>query len=91
MMPTAAVLIMSIFSKHSHIFVFIAAHNKSAAQVLLKWVVSQGHAVVTSSVNKDYMIEDLALWGWDLSKPELAALTTITGAPDDPVKGMCLL
>jgi diketogulonate reductase-like aldo/keto reductase len=73
--------------------------NKVPAQVLLKWSIVErnghGHnrrrAAVTSGVNAAYGVEDLALWGWDLSAEDIASLDTIAIAPDDPVKGMCVL
>ena len=75
--------------------------NKVPAQVLLKWSIVErsghghGHnhrrAAVTSGVNAAYGVEDLALWGWDLSAEDIASLDTIDIAPDDPVKGMCVL
>ena len=35
-------------------------------------------------------LEDLQLFGWELSAAEMAAISKLDVAPDDPVKGMCL-
>jgi 2,5-diketo-D-gluconate reductase A len=68
-----------------------SAHKKSAAQVLLKWVVQQGHALATATVKRDYMLEDLDLYGFTLTSAEVDELSALKVAPDDPVKGMCVL
>jgi diketogulonate reductase-like aldo/keto reductase len=67
------------------------AHNKSTAQVCLRWVLQLGHALTTSTTSKAYMQEDLGAWGWTLTLKEMAVITALTVAPDDPVKSMCLL
>jgi len=52
------------------------AHNVSAAQVALKWIVQQGHPLATAVWREDYMHQDLDLWSWgDLSAGEMALLT----------------
>lgn len=69
-----------------------AAHgNKTSAQVCLRWVLQLGLPLTTSTVNVDYMREDLEVWGWELSSAEMADLNALNVAPDDPVKSMCLL
>ena len=77
---------------HPTVTQIASAHNRSAAQILLRWVVQQGHALATATVKRSYMLEDLDLYGWALSDAEaeqLAALGAV--APDDPVKSMCVL
>lgn len=68
-----------------------AAHNKSTAQVALRWVLQQGYALATSTVEKPYMVEDLGAFGWELSPDEMVHIDHLNVAPDDPVKSMCLL
>jgi len=68
-----------------------AAHNKSTAQVSLRWVLQQGYALTTSTVKEDYMSEDLGAWGWKLTEEEMYTIDKLNVAPDDPVKSMCLL
>ena len=70
-----------------------SALKRSPAQVLLKWVVQQGHAVVTATNvdEQEYMKEDLDIFGWDMTDADIDSLSALEGFPDDPVKGMCLL
>ena len=68
-----------------------AAHNKSTAQVALRWVLQQGYALATSTVEKPYMVEDLGAFGWELTADEMVYIDHLNVAPDDPVKSMCLL
>jgi len=50
------------------------AHNKSAVQVALKWVVEQGVPAVTKSSNPKHLASDLDLWSWSFTVDELMAL-----------------
>lgn len=59
------------------------SHHKSPAQVGLKWVVQQGHPLVTAVWDLEYMIEDLDLWSWTLTAAEMATLTAVA-APKGP-------
>ena len=72
-----------------------AAHNKSAAQVALRWVLQLnrwGLALVTSTDREDYMRDDIAGVSapWELSDAEMATLSALDVAPDDLTKTMCL-
>lgn len=68
------------------------AHNKTAAQVCLRWVVQQGIPLATSTVDADYMRQDLDLFDWALAQDEMDRLAALVLTPDDdPVKSMCLL
>eukprot|EP00041_Stephanoeca_diplocostata_P011812 m.195587 g.195587 ORF g.195587 m.195587 type:complete len:304 (+) comp18680_c0_seq2:69-980(+) len=54
------------------------AHNVSAAQVGLKWIVQQGYPLVTAIWNVDYMNEDLDLWSWgNLTQTEMKTLSSV--------------
>jgi len=66
-----------------------AAHNKSAAQVALKWLLSKGAAVVTKSSNPAHLRENIDLFDFDLSAAEVAALDAATFAKDDTPSFMC--
>jgi len=66
-----------------------AAHNKSAAQVALKWIVSKGIAVVTKSSNPAHLAENLDLFGWSLTDSETAALDAASFAAEDTPSFMC--
>ena len=61
-----------------------AAHGKSGAQVALKWIWQHGVAVTTKADKKEYLQEDLDLFGWSLTDAEMAeadAATTPAGTP----------
>ena len=62
------------------------AHNKSGAQVALKWVVQGGMALVTRALNPEYLVEDLDLFDWTLSGDEAAKLNAAT----EPAAQPCL-
>ena len=53
------------------------AHNKSSAQVALRWVVQQGIVAVTASNKRAYDIADLGLWDFELTAKEMAALAAL--------------
>ena len=51
-----------------------ATHNKSSAQVALRWVVQQDIVVVTASDNTAHLMGDLDLFDWSLTQEEMAQL-----------------
>eukprot|EP00729_Bicosta_minor_P004917 gene4917-10532_t len=53
------------------------AHNVSAAQVALKWVVQQNITAVTAASNPVYISEDISLWGFELTAEEMQTLAAI--------------
>lgn len=66
-----------------------AAHNKSAVQVALKYIVQKRIAVVTKSANPVHLAEDLDLFDFELSAPQMAALDGATFARADTPSFMC--
>ena len=56
-----------------------AAHNRSTAQVALKFVVQQGIVAVTSSDKEDHLVSDLAIFdgGLELSDAEMGQLAKV--------------
>lgn len=54
-----------------------AAHNVSAAQVALKWVLQKGHAVVTKADKAEYLEQDMDVYSWNLTAAELAELDAL--------------
>lgn len=52
-------------------------HNKSAAQVALRWLVQQDLAVVTASNDIEYDESDLELWDFVLTDDEMQQLSSI--------------
>ena len=54
-----------------------AAHNRSAAQVALRWVVQQGIVAVTSSEKIEHVASDLAIFDFSLTDAEMAELEKV--------------
>jgi len=55
------------------------AHHRTAAQVLLKWALQQGIAVIPKSTNPDRISENAALDGFELSQGEMMNLSAMRG------------
>ena len=71
-----------------------AKYKKSGAQVSLKWAVQQGIPVVPKSANPTHLKENLDLFGWSLTKEEMATLSAatsppVTGGGDGHTSGDC--
>ena len=54
-----------------------ATHNTSTAQVVLKWSLQRGVAVVTGTDNPAHMASDLDLWGFTLTDQEMTELNKL--------------
>eukprot|EP01052_Picozoa_sp_SAG31_P015010 SAG31_NODE_953_length_10799_cov_4.245657_1_plen_65_part_00 len=54
-----------------------AAHSKSGAQVVLRWIIQQGHLLATSSDKASWDREDLDLFDWELTAAEMATLSAL--------------
>jgi len=52
-----------------------AAHNVSAAQVALKWIVQRGHTLAVLSSSAEHQANDADLWSFDLADDEMDTLT----------------
>ena len=52
-------------------------HNKTSAQVALRWVTQQGVVAVTASNKSSYDKEDLDIYDFTLSDAEMTALSAI--------------
>jgi len=53
------------------------AHNKSTAQVALRWVVQQGVVVVTASTKADHLQSDMDIFDFTLTDEEVSRLTAV--------------
>ena len=51
-----------------------AAHNRSAAQVALRYLTQRGIPLITSSDSAVHVADDLSVFGFSLSDAEMAAL-----------------
>jgi diketogulonate reductase-like aldo/keto reductase len=62
----------------NEILVSIAAkHNKSVAQVILRWVVQRGIIALAKSTRKERMLENINVFDFELSAEDTAAIATL--------------
>jgi 2,5-diketo-D-gluconate reductase A len=54
-----------------------AKHKKSAAQVILRWLVQRGIVALAKSTRKERMIENIGVFDFELSAEDMVAMTTI--------------
>jgi diketogulonate reductase-like aldo/keto reductase len=54
-----------------------AKYKKSVAQVILRWVSQRGIVVLSKSVRKERMLENLSVLDFELSVDEMTAITTL--------------
>jgi diketogulonate reductase-like aldo/keto reductase len=54
-----------------------AKYNKSAAQVILRWVVQRGIIALAKSTRKERMLENINVLDFELSVEDMAAITTL--------------
>jgi diketogulonate reductase-like aldo/keto reductase len=62
-----------------------AKHNKSVAQVILRWLTQRGIVVLSKSIRKERMIENISVFDFELSAEDMMAITTldVTTQPAD--------
>lgn len=54
-----------------------AAHGKSVAQIVLRWLIQRGIVVIPKSVRRDRMAENFAVFDFHLSDQEMARIGTL--------------
>jgi len=54
-----------------------AKHNKSVAQVILRWLAQRGIIVLSKSVRKERMKENISVFDFELNTDDMAAITTL--------------
>ena len=54
-----------------------AKHKKSIAQVILRWLVQRGVIVLSKSVRKERMTENISVFDFELSAEDMAEITTL--------------
>jgi len=54
-----------------------AKHNKSVAQVILRWVVQRDIIALAKSTRKERMLENISIFDFELSAEDMAAITTL--------------
>lgn len=65
------------------------AHNKSGAQVALKWILSHNATLTTKSSNPKHLAEDIDLFDWELTAAEMAAMDADRFAQYDTPSFLC--
>jgi len=54
-----------------------ASHQKSVAQVILRWVVQRGIIALAKSIRKERMIENIGVFDFELSLQDMAAMAAL--------------
>ena len=63
---------------HNEMLLSIATrHKKSAAQVVLRWVVQRGIIALAKSTRRERMIENISVFDFELSADDMAAIATL--------------
>lgn len=65
-----------------------AAHNRSAAQVGLRWVLQRAPSLAVRAGSEAHLLEDLDAWSWALSGEDVARLDAAT-QPKGEAGGRC--
>lgn len=52
-------------------------HNKSVAQVILRWLTQRGVVAIPKSVRKERIVENFNIFDFDLSAEDMAAIATL--------------
>ncbi len=53
------------------------AHNKTAAQVVLRWHIQSGYVVIPGASNADYIKENIEIFDFELSEEEMAQIRAL--------------
>jgi 2,5-diketo-D-gluconate reductase A len=54
-----------------------AKHNKSVAQVIVRWLTQRGIIVLSKSIRKERMIENICVFDFELSSEDMAAIASL--------------
>ena len=54
-----------------------AKHGRSVAQVILRWDIQRGVAVIPKSVHRERLVENLAIWDFALDAGDLARIAAL--------------
>jgi len=63
--------------EHPKVLELADAHNKTAAQILIRWGIDKGATVIPKSVNPDRIKENLAVFDFQLQPHEVAELDAL--------------
>mmetsp|Transcript_29471 Transcript_29471/g.69305 ORF Transcript_29471/g.69305 Transcript_29471/m.69305 type:complete len:396 (+) Transcript_29471:326-1513(+) len=59
-----------------------ADHNRSIAQVMLRWGLQTGATIIPGTGNPKYMEENLSVYGFELSDEEMASIEAVRGSEE---------
>lgn len=63
---------------HHHVLTKIAEkHNKTTAQVILRWHIQRGVVIIPKSTHKERMEENIDIWDFELTQKEMTAITAM--------------
>ena len=54
-----------------------AAHNRTSAQIILRWHLQAGHIAIPGSNNPDHILENISIFDFELTDAEMAAIIAI--------------
>ena len=54
-----------------------ASHQKTTGQVILRWLLQRGITVIPKSVHRERMIENIAVFDFELTPDEMTTITTL--------------
>jgi diketogulonate reductase-like aldo/keto reductase len=53
------------------------AHNKTIAQIILRWHIQEGFSVIPGATNPDYIKENISIFDFELSNEDMAAMRSL--------------
>lgn len=53
------------------------AHDKTSAQIILRWHLQAGNIAIPGSSNPDHILENLSIFDFELSQDEMDRLTAL--------------
>jgi len=63
--------------QHERLLSIAAKHNKSVAQVILRWLVQRGIIALAKTTRKERMLENISVFDFELTAEDLAAIETL--------------
>ncbi|KAF4664482.1 hypothetical protein FOZ61_000789 [Perkinsus olseni] len=69
--------------KHPDIIAVAKAHNKSPAQVCIRWNIQRGLTVIPKSTKPERVIENFQVFDFELTSDEMERITNIARSPEN--------
>ena len=54
-----------------------AKHERTVAQVILRWHIQKGVIIIPKTVHKERMVENMNIWDFELTEPEMQSIATM--------------